>query len=104
MRLCSRKRRSWEMPDVHAILSASSSYRWLECTPSARLEMEFENPGSEAAREGTAAHALAEYKLRKALGLSGTRPVSAYDSGEMEDCTDGYVEYVMELLAKAKAK
>lgn len=91
------------MPDVHAILSASSSHRWLECTPSARLEMEFENPGSEAAREGTAAHALAEYKLRKALGYGGTRPVSAYDSGEMEDCTDGYVEYVMELLAKAKA-
>ena len=92
------------MPDVHAILSASSSHRWLECTPSARLEMEFENPGSEAAREGTAAHALAEYKLRKALGHGGTRPVSSYDSGEMEDCTDGYVEYVMELLAKAKAK
>ena len=92
------------MPDVHAILSASSSHRWLECTPSARLEMEFDNPGSEAAREGTAAHALAEYKLRKALGYGGTRPVSSYDSGEMEDCTDGYVEYVMELLAKAKAK
>ena len=92
------------MPDVHAILSASSSHRWLECTPSARLEMEFENPGSEAAREGTAAHALAEYKLRKALGKGGTRPVSSFDSGEMEDCTDGYVEYVMELLAKAKAK
>ena len=92
------------MPDVHAILSASSSHRWLECTPSARLEMEFENPGSEAAREGTAAHALAEYKLGKALGLGGTRPVSSYDSGEMEDCTDGYVEYVMELLAKAKTK
>ena len=92
------------MPDVHAILSASSSHRWLECTPSARLEMEFENPGSEAAREGTAAHALAEYKLRKALGHGGTCPVSSYDSGEMEDCTDSYVEYVMELLAKAKTK
>jgi len=92
------------MPDVHAILSASSSHRWLSCTPSARLEMEFENPGSEAAREGTAAHALAEYKMRKALGYGGTRPVSSYDSGEMEDCTDSYVGYVMELLAKARTK
>lgn len=92
------------MPDVHAILSASSSHRWLSCTPSARLEMEFENPGSEAAREGTAAHALAEYKLRKALGHGGTRPVSSYDSGEMEDCTDSYVDYVMELLAKTRSK
>ena len=26
----------------HAVLSASSSHRWLSCTPSARLEQEFE--------------------------------------------------------------
>ena len=30
----------------HALLSASSSHRWLECTPSARLELEFENSPS----------------------------------------------------------
>lgn len=42
----------------HAVLSASGSHRWLNCTPSARLELEFENTTSEAAREGTAAHAL----------------------------------------------
>lgn len=41
----------------HAVLSASGSHRWLNCTPSARLELEFENTTSEAAREGTAAHA-----------------------------------------------
>ena len=40
----------------HAVLSASGSHRWLNCTPSARLELEFENTTSEAAREGTAAH------------------------------------------------
>lgn len=57
------------MPNTHAILSASSSHRWLECTPSARLEQEFENTGSEAAKEGTAAHALAEHKLKKALKI-----------------------------------
>lgn len=49
----------------HAILSASGSHRWLNCTPSARLELEFENTTSEAAREGTAAHALCEHKLKK---------------------------------------
>lgn len=27
----------------HAFLSASASHRWLNCTPSARLELEFEN-------------------------------------------------------------
>lgn len=49
----------------HAVLSASGSHRWLNCTPSARLELEFENTTSEAAREGTAAHALCEHKLKK---------------------------------------
>lgn len=29
------------MVNEHAIVSASSSHRWLECTPSARLELEF---------------------------------------------------------------
>lgn len=47
----------------HAVLSASGSHRWLNCTPSARLELEFENTTSEAAREGTAAHALCEHKV-----------------------------------------
>lgn len=41
----------------HALLSASSSHRWLSCTPSARLEQDFENTSSVAAKEGTAAHA-----------------------------------------------
>lgn len=31
----------------HAVLSASGSHRWLNCTPSARLELEFENTTSE---------------------------------------------------------
>ena len=83
------------MPD-HAILSASSSHRWLNCTPSARLELGFESTGSEAAREGTAAHALCEYKLKKALRKRARRPVSDYDCDEMEECTDAYVDFVME--------
>lgn len=51
----------------HALLSPSSSHRWLQCTPSAVLETEFENKSSNAAEEGTAAHALCEHKLKKAL-------------------------------------
>ena len=50
-------------PNRHAVLSASSSHRWLNCNPSARLELEFEDRETEAAAEGTAAHALAEHKL-----------------------------------------
>ena len=92
------------MPGDHAVLSASSSGRWLSCTPSARLELEFDNVESEAAREGTAAHALAEHKLKKALKMRSRRPNSEYDSDEMEECTDGYVAYVMELVAEARQK
>ena len=88
----------------HAILSASSSHRWLNCLPSARLELEFENTGSEASREGTAAHALCEHKLKKALKRRSKRPTSEYDSDEMEECSDAYVQFVMEHYMEAKEK
>lgn len=91
------------MPDKHAVLSASSSHRWLNCPPSAQLERTYENKTTTAAEEGTAAHALCEYKLRKALGNAPEkRPVSEYDSQEMEDFTNDYVSYVMEQLNIAK--
>lgn len=86
----------------HAVLSASGSHRWLNCSPSARLELEFENTSSEAAKEGTAAHALCEHKLKKALKKRSRRPASEYDSDEMEECTDGYVQFVMEQYEAAK--
>lgn len=89
-------------PKTHAILSASSAHRWMRCSPSARLEQEFEDRETEAAAEGTAAHALCEHKLRRALKMRSTRPVSKYDNDEMEAHTDGYVEFVLEQLAEAK--
>lgn len=89
-------------PKSHAILSASSSHRWLNCNPSVRLEQEFEDQETESAAEGTAAHALCEHKLRKALKLRSKKPVSQYDCDEMDDYTDGYVQFVLEQLAQAK--
>ena len=89
-------------PKSHAILSASSSHRWLNCNPSARLEQEFEDQETEAAAEGTAAHALCEHKLRKALKLRSKKPISQYDCDEMDDYTDRYVQFVLEQLAQAK--
>ncbi|MHC6181099.1 DUF2800 domain-containing protein [Clostridium sp. JNZ X4-2] len=86
----------------HAILSASGSHRWLNCLPSARLELEFEDKESTAAAEGTAAHALCEYKLRKVLRMRSKRPVSSYDTDEMEEHSDAYVDFVMEQLEIAK--
>lgn len=89
-------------PRKHSPLPPSSSHRWLNCTPSARLELEFEDHESEAAAEGTAAHALCEHKLRRALKQRSKRPVSRFDSDEMESYTDDYVAFVMELYAQAK--
>ena len=89
-------------PNSHAILSASSSHRWMNCTPSARLEREFADRETEAAAEGTAAHALCEHKLRRALKMRSRKPVSKYDCDEMDAYTDGYVEFVLEQFAQAK--
>ena len=90
------------MPSEHAILSASGSHRWLACTPSARLEQEFSDTDSTASLEGTAAHSLAEHKLKKKLKMQSTRPNTIYDNDEMEIYTDDYSDYVVEQYTKAK--
>lgn len=90
------------MPSEHAILSASGSHRWLACTPSARLEQEFSDTDSTASLEGTAAHSLAEHKLKKKLKMQSTRPNTIYDNDEMEMYTDDYSDYVVEQYTKAK--
>ena len=88
----------------HALLSASSSDRWLHCPPSARLCETYEDKGSDYAAEGTDAHALCEYKLRKALGMKATVPTKSLNwyNAEMEDCATGYTSFIMELLEDAK--
>ena len=86
----------------HAILSASASKRWMNCTPSALLEKQFADEESIYAAERTAAHALAEHKLKRFLKKRSKRPVSDYDCDEMEECTDDYVSFAMEQIEKAK--
>lgn len=50
---------------AHALLSASSSHRWLHCTGAPRLEEKFPDTTSVYAKEGTLAHELCELKLKK---------------------------------------
>ena len=88
----------------HALLSASSSHRWLNCPPSARLCEGYDDKGSNFAAEGSDAHSLCEYKLRKALGMEAKDPtedLTWYDA-EMEEAASGYAAFVMELVAEAK--
>lgn len=91
-------------PKGHAILSASSSDRWLHCPPSARLCETYEDKSSNYAAEGSDAHSLCEYKLRKALGIKATDPTKNLDwyNAEMDDCATGYACFIMELLEEAK--
>ena len=53
---------------AHALLSASGASRWLNCTPSARLEEEFGKDETSAyAAEGTLAHEFAELIIRRTI-------------------------------------
>ena len=95
------------MPPInHAILSASSSHRWLNCPPSAKLCANAADASSEFAREGTCAHELCEYKVRKMLDENVQNPaenLDFYDS-EMEECSENYAQYIAEIFAEVKKK
>ena len=90
----------------HALLSASSAHRWLNCPPSARLTERYQDRGSDYAAQGTEAHTLCEYKLRCALGedmsqVADIRETLDYYSEEMEECATEYAAFVMDLLSEA---
>lgn len=91
-------------PSEHAVLSASSANRWLHCPPSVRLSEGYMDKASVFAMEGTSAHELCEYKLRCALGMEAENPTENLDfyNTEMEECAEGYVTYILELVEKAK--
>lgn len=96
----------------HAVLSASSSHRWLNCPPSVRLEEQFEKTTSVYAEEGTLAHEIGEIKLRKELEqinqkeyvnkLSAAVNSDLY-SKDMTDYVDVYVDTCLEKFNEAKA-
>lgn len=88
---------------AHALLSASGSHRWINCTPSALLE---DKHGVKAdtpfTREGTLAHEIAEITLRRDLNLISDQEYTLLLEGsmsnelyqdEMLDMVDIYTEY-----------
>lgn len=97
----------------HAILSASSSHRWLNCTPSVELEKGFENKTSTFAEEGTLAHELGELSLRYQLGEITKRSYGSkvkklttdneLYSADMPDYVEVYTDTCMEKVAEARA-
>lgn len=97
----------------HAILSPSGAERWLNCTPSVRLEQQFPDNAGVAAAEGTLAHSLGELLLRKALKLikkyqfeqqlAEIKANDLYDKSMMDHC-ENYRDFVLERLYDARAR
>lgn len=101
------------MPEQHALLSASGAHRWLSCTPSARLETQFPDKGSDFAVEGTLAHSLAELKVRKYLGTISAQKYRAEFkkitenekyTPEMDTHTDSYLDFIKDKAAEYDSK
>lgn len=95
----------------HALLSASGAHRWLACTPSARLEMQFPPSTSTYAEEGTVAHAVAELTARYFLGeldevayenAIADFEANEYYNEEMRECATAYAEFVLQRFNEAK--
>lgn len=80
----------------HSLLSPSSSHRWIECPPSARLTENYPDTSSGYAQEGTLAHHVAENKLLHRLGKA--KSPKACDDLEMDENTDDYLTFVNEQL------
>lgn len=95
----------------HALLSASSSHRWLHCTGAPRLEATFPDTTSEYAKEGTLAHELCELKLKKyTTTMAKGTYTRAYNkikknelwANEMDETTDVYLEYIKSIMLSYK--
>lgn len=91
------------MAKKHALLGASSSARWLVCTPSARLEAMFPDEQSPYAAEGTIAHDLAEAILRHKLEGKKAPKLDGY-STEMVEAVNRYVDICEEKVNEARAR
>jgi hypothetical protein len=109
----------------HALLSPSAAFRWLTCTPSARLEATFPDATSAYASEGSLAHELCELVLRRnlttALGtqIGSDKPcltdaeytkrmdaitANPLYSAEMKSHALDYLEFIKELLIEAQTR
>lgn len=91
-------------PEVHALLSASSAERWMNCTRAPRLEETLPEKTSDYAEEGRLAHAIAELKVRKKFTVMKSSTFNyqmkklkenPLYQDEMQEHTDTYLEYLM---------
>ena len=95
---------------THALLSASSAHRWLECPPSAIAAEGYKNEGTEFTREGTLAHELAEQIAQGGIAAEALlrnpgrfceiaeAAINQELDKEMVDCAVSYRDYIQEQI------
>ena len=84
---------------AHALLSASSSNRWLACPPSAVANEAYPDQETSFAQEGTTAHEVAEVIARARLEGRGEPDFAELPEGytrEMVECAKEYADYIEE--------
>lgn len=92
-------------PEKHALLSASSASRWLNCTAAPLFERNFPEQNSEYAEEGRLAHAMCELKVHKKFTPMSARTFTTRFNKlkkdpmykeEMDKTSDSYIEHLTE--------
>lgn len=95
----------------HALFSASGANRWLNCPASILLEKDLPDTTSDAAKEGTLAHELAELKVRNyfypqdiskrklTFSIKKMKENELWDD-EMLIHTDTYIDYIRDVSIK----
>lgn len=88
---------------AHALLSASSAHRWLNCPPSAVAAELYPQQDTEYTREGTLAHEVAEAVARCGDAALAHTVFEDGVTGEMIDCAQSYSDYIQEQIKSDKA-
>ena len=93
----------------HAVLSASSAKKWLNCTGSVAMESVMPYEESEFAKEGTVAHKLGELKIKREQNdISYVEYCKAVEGleidEEMQYYTENYKDFVIERYHNALQK
>ena len=79
---------------AHALLSASSAHRWLECPPSAVANEAYPNQDTFFTNEGTLAHEVAEFMARN--GYYSKKDAIEGVTVEMVEYAKEYADYIEE--------
>ena len=89
---------------AHALLSASSAHRWLNCPPSAVAAEAYPRQDTEYTQEGTLAHEVGEHVARGGNpNLEELQDQMPDVTQEMIECAKGYADYIQEQIQEPDA-